>query len=51
MKLENLMLQIVFTACLLLCVLTMGAMLTSHATVAAATAVTIANTPTVAMVH
>jgi formate/nitrite transporter FocA (FNT family) len=49
MKLETLMLQIVFTACLLLCVLAMGALLTSHATVAAA--VTIANTPMVAMVH
>ena len=34
MKFENLMLQSLFAACLLVCVLVMGAMLTSHVIVA-----------------
>lgn len=33
MKFENLMLQSLFTACLLICVFTLGAMLTSQTTV------------------
>lgn len=33
MKFESLMLTSLFTACLLVCVLTMGAMLTTHANV------------------
>lgn len=33
MKFENLMLQTLFSACLLICVLTLGAMLTTHASV------------------
>jgi hypothetical protein len=34
MKFETLMLQTLFSACLLVCVLAMGAMLTTHVTVA-----------------
>lgn len=34
MKFETLMLNSLFAACLLVCVLVMGAMLTTHATVA-----------------
>ena len=33
MKFENLMLQTLFSACLLICVLTLGAMLTTHTSV------------------
>ncbi len=48
MKFESLMLKSLFTACMLVCVLTMGAMLTAKTTVpnvaaAHAPAVTIAN--------
>jgi formate/nitrite transporter FocA (FNT family) len=51
MKLETLLLQIVFSACLLLCVLTMGTMFTSHAPVTTASAMTTTHVLAVAMAH
>lgn len=47
MKAETVILQTLFAACLLVCLLVLGAMLTSHATVASLAAST-AHTPVAA---
>jgi hypothetical protein len=44
MKAETIILQTLFAACLLVCLLVLGSMLTSHATVASVAHATVATT-------